>query len=59
MSPDEYLKLLENHDWHFQMSDDYKVYSRGRDEEVKIHALKKQFPELKQVYDKFIEERRK
>jgi hypothetical protein len=35
-------KLLKNHDWDYAMSDDPRVWSRGRDESEKINNMTRQ-----------------
>lgn len=41
----ELIALLESHDWTYQYSDDYSVWSQGAAQRRKIEALVKLLPE--------------
>lgn len=38
----QFKEALAGHDWYYNMSDDYSVYCRGRDQANKIHNLRRQ-----------------
>jgi hypothetical protein len=47
----EMRKLLEEHDWHYDKSDDSRVYDRGLAERRKIEALAKTDGNLMKIYN--------
>ena len=53
MDKEEFLKLLQNHDWSYRYSDDRHAFARGQREEQRIYALAAANPELQAVFDEF------
>jgi len=51
MSKEEFAKLLEDHDWFYNMSDDPWVWTRGNQERLKIENLCKENPEFQKMYE--------
>jgi len=53
---DKLIKLLRNHDWYFEYSDDHKVWQRGVMQRAAINAEAERFgrPELvEQAFEEF------
>ena len=53
MTIEEYRELLERHDWHYQMSDDRRVYEQGRKERERLITLAEQDEEFAQLLAKY------
>lgn len=51
MTLNEYSALLARHDWTYQYSDDYLVWSRGADEREKIIRAAKESPAHQALFD--------
>lgn len=51
MTPEEFKKRLEAHDWHYNMSDDGTVWRRGLKDDNEIRAIAQTSPELARMYD--------
>jgi len=45
ISKEEYIKLIENHDQYYMMSDDNRVYTAGYKEEQQIRQLSSIYPD--------------
>lgn len=52
MTQKEYQKLLDAHDWYWQMSDSSVVADRGLNNETRLRNIAKQKPSLKEMFDK-------
>ena len=50
MDVNEFLDLLENHDWTYSYSDDHSAWRRGIVSEQKIMAALEEHPEYKPLY---------
>lgn len=54
----EFYKMLVGHDWFFEMSDDSRIYHRGKNERGKLLALAKRngaaFEQLYRDYHMFV-----
>lgn len=50
MSKEEFLKLLYEHDWYYQMSDDVSIWTKGSEERKRIKDLCKDNPEFMKLY---------
>ncbi len=55
-------QLLKSHDWYFEMSDDYRVWTRGQSEHRAIVALvqvcaKDHAPEVEQLIEEYVPSR--
>lgn len=50
---DEYKKLLINHDWFYQYSDDYSVWKRGNSENRVIASHKNDSEEHSKLFEKY------
>jgi hypothetical protein len=37
----EYYKQLEQHDWYYEWSDDFRVWQRGRDDKTRLEEISK------------------
>jgi len=42
-SIDEYKVALKNHDWFYEYSDDFRYYTKGRNQRDKLLAFQKEF----------------
>ena len=51
MTCSDFIALLEQHDWHFERSDDNREYSRGFASQKKLLYLCQQEPELFRLYN--------
>ena len=49
----EYYGILNSHDWYYSFSDDYTVYRKGRDAQIKIEGMAEQSEEHKKLYSGF------
>lgn len=49
----EFLTMLRNHDWYYQMADDPSVHNRGKIKAFNIKLAIEERPELEQVYDDY------
>lgn len=49
----EYYKMLDKHDWFFDMSDDHSVWSKGWLNDKLIHTTSTHSDEHKKLYDAF------
>ncbi len=56
MTKDEFIQLLDKHDWWYSNSDDTRVWTRGSLELNKIQKVIIEHPELAPIYE---ERRRK
>ena len=57
MTEEEYLELLKQHDWYYYYSDDHRVYTKGRDNAQRLLNLSQDSPKLRQMYEKFINDK--
>ena len=55
MTKEEFYDKCKAHDWYFAMSDDSRVYDKGRKERDELIALAKHNPELRGMLTKFAE----
>lgn len=46
----DFQKLLEDHDWYYNMSGDMRVWNAGNEQRKTIEGLAQQNPELKEMY---------
>lgn len=51
MTKKAFEKLLEKHDWYYQMSDDPKVFDRGYEEERVIKSICEKDEKLNKIYN--------
>lgn len=51
MSPADYKRQLDIHDWNYHYSDDPRVYAKGEHNQARLKALADSNPELKKIYD--------
>jgi hypothetical protein len=57
MSPSEFFKLLEKHDWYYQYSDDHRAWEKGSNESKRIQAIAQEIPlflDMYRDYSKFM-----
>lgn len=47
----ELLDLLKTHDWNFEQSDDFSVWSRGNSERKRINELARLVPDGEELLD--------
>jgi hypothetical protein len=52
-SKDEYIRLLKTHDWHFQMSDDHRVYKNGEQVLNKLTQMQKSLDPDKKIWNQY------
>ena len=57
MTVDKFIKMLENHDWWSDMSDDHSVWQRGRDEYARINDIACSDPKLAEVFSAWMDYR--
>ena len=50
MSPSEFFKLLEKHDWYYQYSDDHRAWEKGNSESKRIRAIAQEIPVFLDMY---------
>ena len=50
MSPSEFFKLLEKHDWYYQYSDDHRAWEKGSNESKRIQAIAQEIPLFLDMY---------
>lgn len=53
MTKEEFKKLLDDHDWFFQMSDDLRVWGKGQIEQLEIEKLCKDNSEFDKMYKEY------
>lgn len=51
MTTEEFQIELQNHDWHYEMSDDPKYYHAGKYNEHRLKSIADKNPELKAMFD--------
>lgn len=49
----EYYKMLKEHDWYFDWSDDGRVWEKGRAAHSRLAAMSTQSPEHKALWEGF------
>jgi hypothetical protein len=49
----EYYDALKNHDWHYQYSDDHRVYLAGERERSNLLSHARRSPEHQKLYQEF------
>ncbi len=47
----EYIKALENHDWHYSYSDDHQVYMSGSNTRHELKKLAMKYDHNYQIWD--------
>jgi hypothetical protein len=50
MSPSEFFKLLEKHDWYYHYSDDHRAWEKGSKESKRIQAIAQEIPLFLEMY---------
>lgn len=55
MDKEQFIKMLESHDWSYRRSDDPSVYRKGEKSKREIYAAKRDNPELEKVYEYYNE----
>lgn len=53
ISPREFQRQLEIHDWYYQMSDDPRVFCRGQQNEARLKAIAATSPQLQKLYSSY------
>ena len=56
MNKEDFLKLLNAHDWYYMYSDDHSVWRRGKDEAQVIFAAMRDNKELGELYQNYKKE---
>lgn len=51
MNIQKYYDALKNHDWHYAMSDDHRVFKAGEEARADLRKLAELSPEHKKLYD--------
>lgn len=54
MTPEDFMALLQRHDWFYDYSDDHAVWQKGNGEWLKISKQIVSDPTLRKIYDAFI-----
>jgi predicted secreted protein len=57
MNTEEFKSLLSSHDWYYMYSDDHRAWSKGAREWDAIAAAMKGNEKLREVYEKYVEEK--
>ena len=57
MSNQEFLKMLQAHDWYYGYSDDHGAWRKGQQQWQRISAALKAHPELRETFDTYKKER--
>ena len=50
MDPAEFFKLLEQHDWYYQYSDDHRAWSKGNDQSKRLQAIIQEDSQMTRMY---------
>lgn len=50
MTKEDYIKLLDLHDWTYEFSDDHRWYKKGKAEADRLKALAASNDEFKELY---------
>jgi len=50
MDIQEFFKLLENHDWYYQYSDDHRAWTKGRNENQRLQSIIQEVPLYTKMY---------
>jgi len=53
MNKEQFLDLLQSHDWFYMMTEDFKVYNAGHREAQVIKEAMESNSELEEVYAQF------
>ena len=51
----EYYQLLRSHDWNYQYSDDFSVYTKGHNNQLQLQSLTRLNPEFVPMYQEWLE----
>lgn len=54
MTEEQFKEMLKKHDFWFSMSDDHRVYTRGRAEREEINNALKSYPQFKPIWDEYV-----
>jgi hypothetical protein len=49
----EYITLLQSHDWYYSYSDDYNAWSHGRKEKDRLISLKAEIDPLGLIWNQY------
>lgn len=49
----DYVEMLDHHDWHYDYSEDINVWRRGRDQYKTLTAMAKQDPVYQEIFSTF------
>ena len=55
MNREDYIKLLECHDWYFEMSDDFRVWEKGQKNLDKLLRIAGQNSEFRNLFNEYQE----
>lgn len=50
----EYAKLLRDHDWHYEFSDDHRWYKKGLAERTELRRIANTSEQFKLMYEKAV-----
>lgn len=50
MNSEEFMNMLERHDWYYAYSDDHRVWTKGREESDAIYKAMTDDVELRELY---------
>lgn len=53
---DEYLKLLQSHDWSYDRSDDHSVWKRGYEARQRLYALQSKIDKDYAIWNQYAPE---
>lgn len=55
----EFKKLLDGHDWHYEMADDFRVWQKGKEQQKVLESISGVSEEYKHVFDIYKEKNRR
>lgn len=51
-----YREALRKHDWFYEYSDDYRYYSKGRDNQILLEQVRKEIDQNNLIWNSFAPE---
>jgi|TARA_R110002074_G_scaffold307389_3_gene478249 hypothetical protein len=53
MTPQEFFKLLTDHDWTYNYSDDHRAWEKGKNESHRLQAIIQEVPLYTKMYNDY------
>ena len=57
-TPEDFLEILNKHDWYYDYSDDHRVWTRGHDNWKLICRIREKDEMFEKIYQAYIQENR-